>query len=402
MVCMDNPFRIHGTVRPPYFADREEERTRIRAALREGGTKLLVYGERRMGKTSAVELVADELNAAGGSVVVADLSTATTVADMANRILQQAGRVLGRRWKDVASELVRSIGVSLKMSPDPLSGVILPSLELGARQASIEEQRDTLGRILDSLDAMAAVRKRTLGLVLDEFQEIHTLGGEDAEWHLRGIIQRHQHVSYILSGSKPHLIHRMLEKGRAFYGLLDKLELGPIDPFFMAAWIEGRMREAGVECAEVGHACASIAGPRTRDVVQLARKTFDLACSGGAATEETVGRAFTEIVEEEDGPIRAWWSTLRPRQQNVVRAIAGADAGLTSAAVLRRFTLGSSSHVIQTARVLLDDGYLVRGGPSGYVFDSPFVRGWIVRHTLPDIGLHLSTTDRPDDPYPPR
>jgi hypothetical protein len=355
-----------------------------------------------MGKTSTVEVVADEMNAAGGSVIVADLSTATTVADMANRILQQAGRVLGRRWKDVAAELVRSIGVSLKMSPDPVSGVILPSLELGARQASLEEQRDTLGRVLDSLDAMAAARKRTVGLVLDEFQEIHTLGGEEAEWHLRGVIQRHQHVSYILSGSRPHLIRRMIEKGRAFYGMLDKLELGPIDPGFMAGWIEERMQGAGVRAEGVGRACAWIAGPRTRDVVQLARKTFDQACGSGEATEETVQRAFVEIVEEEDGPIRAWWSNLKPRQQNVVRAIAGADAGLTTAAVLRRYTLGSSSHVTQTAMALLQGGYLVRGGPSGYLFDSPFVRGWIVHHTLPDVGLHLPVTWRPDDPYPSR
>ena len=77
--------------------------------------------------------------------------------------------------------------------------------------------------------ALAGDRAITLGIVLDEFQEISRFGGESAEWHLRGIIQHHQHVSYVLAGSQAHIIERMLDQGRAFYGLADHLQFGPID-----------------------------------------------------------------------------------------------------------------------------------------------------------------------------
>src|ERR1019366_6511346 len=45
-------------------------------------------------------------------------------------------------------------------------------------------QEASLARVLDLLDELAGKRKMTLGLVLDEFQEIARFG-EHAEWRLR-------------------------------------------------------------------------------------------------------------------------------------------------------------------------------------------------------------------------
>ncbi len=396
---MSNPFRIHGVVKRPFFADREDEVARIATRLQEPAAKMLVYGERRMGKTSAIAVAVDQVHAAGGAAIVADLSTASTVADMTNRVLGAAGQTLGRKWSDVATELVRSVGVRLSMSTDPTTGAVWPSLDIGYRQAPLDEQQQTFGRVLDTLNAMAERRKRVLGLVLDEFQEIHRFGGEQAEWHLRGTIQHHEHVAYILAGSRPRLIRRMLAKGRAFYGILDKMEFGPIEPGYLAAWLEERMEECGVRCDKVGQECIQISGPRTRDVVQLARKTFDLTAGAGRADAESVRLAFEELVDEEDGPIRSWWDDLTPAQQNIIRAVAVTTAGITTAETRKRFSLLTSSAVTQAIRKFREDGDLTRGGPSGYVLDSPVVRGWVISKALPDLGMRLPSTYRPDDPY---
>jgi hypothetical protein len=396
---MGNPFRIHGVVRRPYFADREDEVTRIAARLQEPAAKMLVYGDRRMGKSSAIAVAVEQVQAAGGAAIVADLSTASTVADMTNRVLGAAGQTLGRKWSDLVTELVRSVGVSLSMSTDPATGAVWPSLDIGYRKAPLDEQQQTFGRVLDTLNAMAERRNRVLGLVLDEFQEIHRFGGEQAEWHLRGTIQHHEHVAYVLAGSRPHLIQRMLAKGRAFYGILDKMEFGPIEPGYLATWLEERMEECGVRCNRVGPECIRIAGPRTRDVVQLARKTFDLAAGAGRADAESVRLAFEELVEEEDGPIRSWWDDLTPAQQNIIRAVSATTAGMTTAETTKRFSLLTSSAVTQAIRKFQEDGDLTRGGPSGYVLDSPVVRGWVISKALPDLGMRLPSTYRPDDPY---
>ncbi|HSR41621.1 MAG TPA: ATP-binding protein, partial [Longimicrobiales bacterium] len=106
-----NPFHIHGVVERPYFTDRKEEIARIRQALAEPGAKLLVYGERRMGKTSALRVAMAEHAAAGGASCLADFSTATSHADLANRILGAATRALSRRWRDVIQDLAGRLGM---------------------------------------------------------------------------------------------------------------------------------------------------------------------------------------------------------------------------------------------------------------------------------------------------
>lgn len=393
---MSNPFRIHGVVTGSDFTDREPELTRIGAALEQGGSKLLVYGERRMGKTSALREAMNQHAKTGGISLLADFSTASSPIDLSNRVLDGATRALGRRWRDVAQELARRVGLSMTVGIDPVSQGPTISLELGLRDNEMDTQRATLGRVLDSLNDLAEERGQRLSLVLDEFQEIHRFGGEAAEWHLRGVIQHHEQVSYVVAGSKTHLIQRMMSKGRAFYRLFDVLRFGPIEPGHFAEWIDERMADAGVEPIEAGTAVLALTGPRTRDVVQLARKTFDLAVSLGSADSETVEAAYLELIEEEDELIRGWWEKLTVRQQNVLRAVAAGSDGLTAASTIRRFALKSSAAVSQIAAKFVEEGVLESLGPAGYRLDSPFVRGWIVSNALPDMGIHLPPTHRAD------
>jgi hypothetical protein len=53
--------------------------------------------------------------------------------------------------------------------------------------------------------------------------------------------------------------------------------------------------------------------------------------------------------------------------------------------------------VSNTATALVKTGFLVRDDaytrkriatPTGYDFDSPFFKAWVIRHTLSDIGIH--------------
>ena len=113
---------------------------------------------------------------------------------------------------------------------------------------------------------------------------LHSFGGETAEWDLRGIIQRHGNISYLFAGSREHLIHRMILNKGALHKLFDKMPFGPMDAEYLANWIDSRLSSAGIKAAKVGADIAGAAGPRTRDIVQVARKCFDLTHSKGMAT----------------------------------------------------------------------------------------------------------------------
>lgn len=391
-----NPFRIHGVVGGEYFTNRTDEIEQMAVALAEPGCKLLVYGPRRMGKTSTILQAIARINEAGKHAFLADLSTASTPVDMGNKILAEASRVLGKKWKDFISDIVSKLSVSISLTPDPGTGTILPSMDFNLRDRDAVEQRKTLGSVLDAINEIAGERKKTIGIALDEFQEIHNFGGETAEWDLRGTIQRHGNVSYLLAGSREHLVHRMILNKGALYKLVDKMPFGPMDAEYLASWIDSRLTSAGVKAAGVGTEIVRVAGPRTRDVVQVARKCFDLTHAKGKATSDDVDEAFREIVEEEFDLLFSHWDSLTAHQQNVLRAVAASLKGLTTRESLKRFGLGSSGTTVNTANTLVKGGYLIKNDPyshkrvtssTGYEFDSPFLKSWVMKYTLADIGL---------------
>lgn len=341
-----------------------------------------------MGKTSAIVRAIDRHEADGGVAFLADMSTASTIVDIANRILDAAGRAMGRRWKDSIQDLVGRLGVSVTLTPDPASGIIVPSLDVKLRSSTLDEQRGSLSRTLDAIDALAKARKKTIGIVLDEFQEIQRFGGDAAEWHLRGVIQHHKHLSYVLAGSQAHIIGRMLDKGRAFYGLADQLEFGAIDPAHMAAWIDGRMSKAGVKAKGTGAAIVEAAGPRTRDIVQVARQCFDIARPKGEATDASVRQAFEDVVDEQKAVFETIWRDLTSQQQNVLRAVAANAEGLTTANSIARYGITSSGAATNTASALIGDGHLIKSAATvGYTFENPFFRHWVVTETMRDLGI---------------
>ena len=381
-----NPFSIHSYAHDEFFTDRADEVARVLATLDQPGGKLLVYGLRRMGKTSVLHRAVDQARARGRAAIVADLSTASSVADIGNRILEAATKELGKRWTDLASEFVKRIKATLRFSPDAKTGLIVPSFELSLRSADLETQRDGLSRALDAIDALARDRETQIGIVLDEFQELHRFGGEQAEWHLRGVIQQHRHVSYVLAGSEPELIRRMLGEGRALYGLLDVLHLGPIDSEHLARWIDDRLITHGVAAEDVGREVVAIAGPRTRDIMQVARKVWQLR-HPGTADPGDAHIALTEVVIEQEDLLRALWDNCTAHQQNILRAVASDMDGLTTSASIRQFALRSTGTATNSARALMDAGRLVRADTrSGYGFDNPFFREWVRTTTLGDLG----------------
>lgn len=391
---IENPFRVGGVVSGAHFTDRADERRRIARALTTPQAHLIVFGPRRMGKTSTLEVVRDQLAAKGGHVVMADLSTASTLADVTNRVLHSTARAFGRGWHDALAGFLQRLTLKVAVTPDPATGLLVPSVDVGLRDADLDTQRAALGEALDGLEQLAASRRSHVGVVLDEFQEIHRFGGEQAEAHLRAIVQRHKHVTYVLAGSDERLIGAMTGPRRPLYKLLEPLEFGPIDAAHLATWVESRMKTAGVAAKGIGATVVALAGPRTRDVVQLARATFEAGRGAGRATDATVEEGVRQLVLGEDTPIRALWETLSPLQQNVLRAVATRATGLTTRETRRRHALSETGTATKAALTLVSRDILVKTGAE-YRFDSPFMRGWVIANTLADAGLSLPITHLP-------
>ena len=177
-----------------------------------------------------------------------------------------------------------------------------------------------------------------------------------------------------------------MHRERAFYRTFELLHLGAIDPDHFARWIESRLEAAGVAAVGVGRAVVERAGPRTQDILQVARHLYARGASKGRVGPEQIDDAMQDVVSEESPIVAAVWRNLTSNQQNVLRAVASGAEELFSSATRRRFGLPASSTVATAVESLTSRGLLTRDSPKGAIaFDSPFVEHWVRVHVLPDV-----------------
>jgi len=383
-----NPFEIGMLASGRHFADREAEVERIARALREPGSRLVVFGDRRLGKTSAIERAAEQVRRGGEQVAIASLATASDPIDAGRRLLLAVRDAIGRNWRETLEAILARLEVGYEVRPSPAAGQP-PSLRIAVGLRPEDRGAEWLPDVLDAVHAQLDAEGRSLGLAIDEFQQIHRWGGEGSEWALKTVMERHQRLGYVLAGSKKSLIEGMITtKGRALWKQVEPLEFGPIDPDILAEWIVQQGARTGVRIPfPVADDIVSMAGPRTRDVVQLARAVWDDALRAGEAREGAAAHAAERIVREQAAIYERIWRELNSREQQLLRVfVAEPGVQILSTDTERRFGLGAKTTVQSAVGRLVDEEHLVRAG-GGYVFDDPFFRRWVETAALGDLGI---------------
>jgi len=383
---VDNPFRIGERVSGYSFADRELAVARIREAML-SASSLLVYGPRRMGKSSTIYNAAESARTSRPKpiVVSADVATATNLFDVAGRLLRSLyleTRWLRLRLEDLLGGLAPRVTVKLDEHGGP------PSITFGIdrRTASEEERRRAFEAVFERLSQVRESTRRPVAVVLDEFQAVTRFAGESSEWHLRDVMQRHGDLAFVCAGSQESLIHGMIGPDRAFYKMFDLLHLGPIDEQVFADWLEERLARGSGVATGVGMALVRMAGPRTQDVVQVARQLYFRGLAAGRRVEVAdVQAAFDEVVRSEAPLLRSIWAELSAQQQDVLRVVALGVQRLYSAEVRDQYGLPGASSVHKAVETLVARGILVREG-SAVTFDSPFFRRWVRTEVASDLG----------------
>lgn len=387
------------------FTDRADERAELARALGTPRGHLVVVGPRRIGKTSLLLAVADDLRRKGRPVLYVDLWSASTLEDMTTRLAREAAEQLGRTWSDLLGTLGRRLQLSFEVSAGA-DGRLLPVPKVTLRDAPAAQQRTRLVETLDLLESLAKQRRTHLAVILDEFQEIERLGagdgarGASAMRQVRAAVQRHAHVTYCFAGSDRVLIDRLHRAADGpLHNFARRYEIGPIEAGHFARWIESQCGKMGLVAKGQGGRIVEIAGPRTRDVRALAEAAADAARARGKVTEAVITEGLLRILRQRAPEFEGRWKQLTAHQQNVLRAVAAEGERLTRSEVIDRFGLGDTSAVAKAVRRLEGLELLQKSGPRVW-FDDPFFRAWVIVTTLPDVGVTLPPTHVPGPPDP--
>ena len=389
-----NPFVIGRLATGLALANRHAEIARLEQALTDIDRRLVYFGDRRMGKSSAVEDAAIRARKTGHMVAVADLNVATGSDDATRRVLDAVYKEIGAGWRQSLERVASAVRatVAWKMTP-----VGLPEFTFSLDHAGASSSATLLPKTLDALNSELRARRQVVGLAIDEFQRLFLWGGDDAGWALKHAIERHTHIAYALTGSSRTLIADFLKgRTRGLWKAVDAVEFGPIPEQELLHWLRARSKATGVLLdVEPARTIIRIAGPRTRDVVQLARQVWDLAhTTRKPVTSAGVATAFDVIVAEQAPLHERAWQQLPRTQQRTLAVLAGLPGvALTSHATLHRFDLGAKSTVGRAVEALTKDDVLQRPGQGAYKFEDPYYRRWIQVHAVPDLGVDIPPAD---------
>jgi hypothetical protein len=238
---MTNPFSYGGVVGTSSFCNREEDLQVLRRTVDNAG-RLFLYAERRMGKTSLVRVLHDELPDDEYVAAYVDLWPTDGPASFTKAMAKATAEASSTTVETLLAN-ARTFFSSLQPSVTvDESGA--PVLTFGAERPS-----GTDPEIKEVLAAPARAADRTgkrVVVVFDEFQQIATYEAGRVERKLRSEIQHHEQVAYLFVGSRKHLIREMfLDSKRPLYRSAQHYPLRTIDEADWQPFILNPFEEAG-------------------------------------------------------------------------------------------------------------------------------------------------------------
>jgi AAA+ ATPase superfamily predicted ATPase len=213
---MDNPF-VYGEVVPgEAFVDREAELDRLVADLG-SGQKVFLISPRRYGKSSLIRQALEALRRRGALAIELTVSSYSSYIAFLEGYARAVAAVESKwdRARTWLTEAIASTRPEIRYEPKD-SG--LGRLSVAFPQVTTARDLNRLANEVFALPGkLAADRKRTVVIALDEFQAIDSFNGGSVEHALRAAAQHQRQVGYVFAGSEPSLMEKMIGPRRPFY-----------------------------------------------------------------------------------------------------------------------------------------------------------------------------------------
>ena len=201
---MINPFKYSGISRGETFCNRKKEIADLVRTI-ENSENLFVYSERRIGKTSLIKRVLEELPNDHYISAYVDLWPTDGEHDFVNKVAKAIAESMSttvEKVLKVASALFGRLTPTITIDEEGK-----PVVSFGIGPEKIDEV--VLEEVMEAPMKIAEKESKKVVVVFDEFQQILEYGDDLVERKLRSIIQFHDKVSYIFLGSRKHLIKKM-------------------------------------------------------------------------------------------------------------------------------------------------------------------------------------------------
>ena len=351
---MDNgipisPFEFGRVLGADEIVNRKEELALLRRVI-DARQKLFLIGPRRYGKSSLLAAAAEQAESRKTAVPRLDAEAFPSINSLAERLMTDSVRILTPtldRARQALTEFFARLRPQLVI--DPQSGELSATITHAPTHGEVPQVAD----VLDGIEQMAKRARRTVVVMLDEFQRIVEDEGERAEAQIRAAVQQHRQVAYVFAGSKTRLLHDMTaDANRPFYKLGEVHVLGGIARSDWTLFIATHFADARIPVADGAIDAILDAAMEVPYNVQLLAHACWQACHSpfGVLTPKAKPLELTPALVDATArtvALRAdpfytqLWSGLTSHQQRTLLAVLHESGErLTSGAVSARYRVG--------------------------------------------------------------
>lgn len=370
---LTNPFIYQGYESPKYFCDREVETKTLLAHLKNGRNVTLI-SPRRIGKTGLIKntfyhLKEQEKNA---TCLYIDIFATKNLHDFVELL---GVMVINEIVRKNASFIEKTISFFSALRPvlsmDPLTGE--PSVSI-----TVEPSKEDI--TIQSIFNYLNDSEQEVYIAIDEFQQIAEYPEKGTEALLRSYIQFAQHVHFIFSGSKFHLMAEIFGSPKhPFYQSTEMMGLKPLDSDVYFDFCLQFFKEKG--------------GNIEKDIFEYLYNMFEghtwyIQCIMNRLYEantnvesiEQVNAAILSILAGREPQFECLSQFFTDNQFSLLKAIAkeGIVAQPTAGRFIKSHNLSGASST-KAALKVLEDKELVYRKPEGYIIYDRFMDLWLKR-----------------------
>lgn len=370
---LTNPFIYQGFESPKYFCDREVETKTLLSHLKNGRNVTLI-SPRRIGKTGLIKntfyhLKEQEKDA---TCLYIDIFATKNLHDFVELL---GVMVINEIVRKNASFIEKTISFFSALRPvlsmDPLTGE--PSVSI-----TVEPSKEDI--TIQSIFNYLNDSEQEVYIAIDEFQQIAEYPEKGTEALLRSYIQFAQHVHFIFSGSKFHLMAEIFGSPKhPFYQSTEMMGLKPLDSDVYYDFCLQFFKEKG--------------GNIEKDIFEYLYNMFEghtwyIQCimnrlyeaNTNVESTEQVNAAILSILAGREPQFESLSQFFTDNQFSLLKAIAkeGIVAQPTAGRFIKSHNLSGASST-KAALKVLEDKELVYRKPEGYIIYDRFMDLWLKR-----------------------
>ncbi len=369
------PFIYGKVVSGDNFYDRTEECKRIVNTLA-GGNNLVLYSPRRYGKTSLVFRAVQELEELGYICIYLDFMMVYSRESFINQYSQAIMQKQNNLSKAVAyiSTLLKGISPVISYGDDAK-----PEFSIRFNEAKLTDA--TLEEIIDLPENLSTKDKKYI-IVMDEFQEITKLNGENFEKLLRSKIQRQNNVNYIFLGSRYHLLQDMFSnRNRAFYNSALTMQL---DKLPISASIEYLQKRFSINNITISEHNANYLLDKVDNIpyyIQLLASEIwqSLIVAPKEISKEIIDTCADNIVDLKNDYYYALFESHSTYQKQLLKALAKSGLNVFSKEYQLKNRLSAVSTTQKAIQSMIDSAIIDKFENEYYISD-PFFKKFVQRY----------------------